>query len=43
MAAPVRTVAFHGVEVIEVETQVTIASDCRASPLSGCPTTACLP
>jgi len=26
MVAKVRTVAFHGVEVIEVETQVTIAS-----------------
>ena len=27
MAAKVRTVAYHGVEVIEVETQMTIASD----------------
>jgi hypothetical protein len=27
MVAKVRTVAFHGVEVIEVETQMTIASD----------------
>ena len=26
MAAQVRTVAFHGIEVIEVETQVTITS-----------------
>jgi hypothetical protein len=26
MVARVRTVAFHGVEVIEVDTQVTIAS-----------------
>jgi hypothetical protein len=27
MAAKVRTVALHGVEVIEVETRMTIASD----------------
>src|SRR5271154_707833 len=37
MAAQVRTVAFHGVEVIEVETQVTIASGLPAFTVVGLP------
>jgi magnesium chelatase family protein len=35
MAAQVRTVAFHGIEVIEVETQVTIASGLPAFTVVG--------
>src|SRR5229473_1148970 len=37
MFARVRTVAFHGVEVIEVETQVTIASGLPAFTIVGLP------
>ena len=37
MVAQVRTVAFHGVEVIEVETQVTIASGLPAFTVVGLP------
>ena len=37
MAAQVRTVAFHGIEVIEVETQVTIASGLPAFAVVGLP------
>src|SRR6266403_4084464 len=37
MFARVRTVAFHGVEVIEVETQVTIASGLPAFAVVGLP------
>src|SRR5580700_3019932 len=37
MVAKVRTVAFHGVEVIEVETQVTIASRLPAFNVVGLP------
>src|SRR6202011_3452058 len=37
MVARVRTVAFHGVEVIEVETQVTIASGLPAFVVVGLP------
>ena len=37
MAAQVRTVAFHGIEVIEVETQVTIASGLPAFTILGLP------
>jgi magnesium chelatase family protein len=37
MVARVRTVAFHGVEVIEVETQVTIASGLPAFTVAGLP------
>jgi magnesium chelatase family protein len=37
MVALVRTVAFHGVEVIEVETQVTIASGLPAFTVVGLP------
>src|SRR5438477_12121695 len=37
MVAKVRTVAFHGVEVIEVETQVTIASGLPAFTVVGLP------
>ncbi len=37
MAAQVRTVAFHGIEVIEVETQVTIASGLPAFTIVGLP------
>src|ERR1700756_851376 len=37
MVARVRTVAFHGVEVIEVETQVTIASGLPAFTVVGLP------
>src|ERR1700724_1803199 len=37
MVARVRTVAFHGVEVIEVETQVTIASGLPAFTIVGLP------
>ena len=37
MAAQVRTVAFHGIEVIEVETQVTIASGLPAFTVVGLP------
>ena len=37
MIARVRTVAFHGVEVIEVETQVTIASGLPAFTVVGLP------
>src|SRR6184192_4455524 len=37
MFARVRTVAFHGVEVIEVETQVTIASGLPAFTVVGLP------
>src|SRR5215468_1567032 len=37
MAAKVRTVAFHGVEVIEVETQVTIGSGLPAFTVVGLP------
>src|SRR6201987_2101938 len=37
MVAKVRTVAFHGVEVIEVETQVTIASGLPAFTIVGLP------
>ncbi|MGC2202635.1 MAG: magnesium chelatase domain-containing protein, partial [Stellaceae bacterium] len=37
MVARVRTVAFHGVEVIEVETQVTIASGLPAFNVVGLP------
>jgi magnesium chelatase family protein len=37
MVARIRTVAFHGVEVIEVETQVTIASGLPAFTVVGLP------
>src|SRR5215472_10290847 len=37
MVARVRTVAFHGVEVIEVETQVSIASGLPAFTVVGLP------
>src|ERR1700751_3203423 len=37
MVAKVRTVAFHGVEVIDVETQVTIASGVPVFPVLGLP------
>ena|SRR5207248_2513643 len=37
MVAKVRTVAFHGVEVIEVETQVTIGSGLPAFTVVGLP------
>src|SRR5215813_10144454 len=37
MVARVRTVAFHGVEVIEVETQVTIVSGLPAFTVVGLP------
>jgi magnesium chelatase family protein len=37
MVAKVRTVAFHGVEVIEVETQVTIASGLPSFTVVGLP------
>src|SRR5271170_7376946 len=37
MAAQVRTVAFHGIEVVEVETQVTIASGLPAFTVVGLP------
>src|SRR5690242_4386792 len=37
MVSKVRTVAFHGVEVIEVETQVTIASGLPAFTVVGLP------
>src|SRR5215475_8003110 len=37
MAAQIRTVAFHGIEVIEVETQVTIASGLPAFTVVGLP------
>src|SRR5215469_2794293 len=37
MASKVRTVAFHGVEVIEVETQVSIASGLPAFTVVGLP------
>src|SRR5690349_10636832 len=37
MVAKVRTVAFHGVEVIEVETQVTIAAGLPAFTVVGLP------
>jgi magnesium chelatase family protein len=37
MVARVRTVAFHGVEVIEVDTQVTIASGLPAFTVVGLP------
>jgi magnesium chelatase family protein len=37
MVARVRTVAFHGVEVIEVETQATIASGLPAFAVVGLP------
>src|SRR5499427_10625034 len=37
MVAKVRTVAFHGVEVIDVETQVTIASGLPAFNVVGLP------
>jgi len=37
MVAKVRTVAFHGVEVIEVETPVTIASELPAFTVVGLP------
>src|SRR6201998_854340 len=37
MVTKVRTVAFHGVEVIEVETQVTIASGLPAFNVVGLP------
>jgi hypothetical protein len=37
MVARVRTVAFQGVEVIEVETQVTIASGLPAFTIVGLP------
>jgi len=37
MVARVRTVAFHGVEVIEVETQVTIVSGLPAFNVVGLP------
>src|ERR1700739_532348 len=37
MVGKVRTVAFHGVEVIEVETQVTIASGLPAFNVVGLP------
>src|SRR3954470_15187096 len=37
MVARVRTVAFHGVEVIEVETQVTIASGLPTFTVVGLP------
>ncbi|MBV8118988.1 MAG: YifB family Mg chelatase-like AAA ATPase, partial [Alphaproteobacteria bacterium] len=37
MAAQVRTVAFHGIEVIEVETQVTISSGLPAFTIVGLP------
>ena len=37
MAAQVRTVAFHGIEVIEVETQVTIASGLPTFTVVGLP------
>ena len=37
MAAQVRTVAFHGIEVLEVETQVTIASGLPAFTVVGLP------
>src|SRR5690349_1280211 len=37
MVARVRTVAFHGVEVIDVETQVTIASGLPAFTVVGLP------
>jgi magnesium chelatase family protein len=37
MVAHIRTVAFHGVEVIEVETQVTIASGLPAFTVVGLP------
>src|SRR5947207_15611370 len=37
MVAKVRTVAFHGVEVIEVETQVTIASGVPKFTVVGLP------
>src|SRR5437763_16653565 len=37
MVAKVRTVAFHGVDVIEVETQVTIASGLPAFTVVGLP------
>ena len=37
MVAKVRTVAFQGVEVIEVETQVTIASGLPAFTIVGLP------
>src|SRR5271156_6611551 len=37
MAAQVRTVVFHGIEVIEVETQVTIASGLPVFTVVGLP------
>src|SRR6266567_4659091 len=37
MVARVRTVAFHGVDVIDVETQVTIASGLPAFTVVGLP------
>ena len=37
MVARVRTVAFHGVEVIDVETQVSIASGLPAFTVVGLP------
>src|SRR6266536_3802880 len=37
MVARVRTVAFHGVEVVEVETQVTITSGLPAFAVVGLP------
>src|ERR1700680_120404 len=37
MVAKVRTVAFHGVEVIEVETQVTLASGLPSFTVVGLP------
>src|SRR6202035_1293400 len=37
MVAKVRTVAFHGVEVIDVETQVTIASGLPSFTVVGLP------
>ncbi|HTV45988.1 MAG TPA: YifB family Mg chelatase-like AAA ATPase [Stellaceae bacterium] len=37
MAAQVRTVAFHGIEVIEVETQVTVTSGLPAFTVVGLP------
>ena len=37
MVARVRTVAFHGVEVIDVEAQVTITAGLPAFAVVGCP------
>src|SRR5215212_2892449 len=37
MVAPVRTVAFHGVEIVDIETQVTIAAGLPAFTIVGLP------